>query len=444
MTSHRTADKLARLLDEIGREDKDASALVDAFRQEYEASDAETRIRFFARILTRLEVSRESIEPALRAVTQEKPAANALAWTARLTDLRRAIESPRMRAFRRFLSVSGGLKFLLDLRADVLGAQRQGGVELAALDEEIAHLFMSWFQNGFLFLREITEESSYRQIRFLKEHDLVHPAASLEEMGSRLGSDRRCFALYHRVMPNEPVVFIEAALTRRIPRSIHEILDEGSGLEPDRADTVIFYSINNAQNGLAGLGLGKVLIFQVVDAIRRDHPQIRTFATLSPVPRFRSRYLEPILDGNDEPFALKTPKLASYFPEAVRRRLVERFRRDHGDVEDGFAGVLRSILGEPSWIDDPVYAKDLAKPVGALALFYLTQEKDARGKPLNPVANFHMGNGARLSAKNVHFGANRTERGVLDSASVMVSYVYSSTWLHELRRSARVALAWGT
>ncbi len=417
--------------------------LLDTFRAGYEAADAETRLLFFATILTRLEVSKEAIEPALRAVSRRGPAPSALSWTSRLTDLRRAIESPRMRAFRRFLSVSGGLKFLLDLRADVLGAQRQGGIDLTPLDEEIAYLFTSWFQHGFLFLQEITEESSYRQIRFLKEHDLVHPAASLEEMGSRLGSDRRCFALYHRAMPEEPVVFIEVALTRRIPRSIHEILDEGEGPAAREADTAIFYSINNTQNGLGGLGLGKVLIYQVVDAIKKDHPQIKTFATLSPVPRFRPRYLEPILEGHDEPFELKTSKLITrYFPEGARRRLVKRFRRDHEDVENGFAGVLRSILAEPSWIEDPVYAKELARPLNELAFFYLTREKDARGKPLNPVANFHMGNGARLSAKNVHFGANRAARGILDSASVMVSYVYSSTWLHELRRSARAALPW--
>ena len=106
--------------------------------------------------------------------------------------------------------------------------------------------------------------------------------------------------------------------------------------------------------------------------------------------------------------------------------------------------MLRSVLAEPTWIEDPVYARELTRPLRELAFFYLTREKDERGKPLNPVANFHMGNGARLAAKNVHFGANLTERGLLDSAGVMVSYVYSSTWLHELRRSARAALAWGS
>ena len=125
----------------------------------------------------------------------ESDAEEPIAWSRRLTQLRRRLESPRLRAFRYFLGTSGGLPFLLHLRADVVAAHRNKELELGPLDEEIAHLFTSWFQAGFLFLQELTEESSFRQIRFLKEHDMVHPMASLEEMGSRLGEDRRLFAL---------------------------------------------------------------------------------------------------------------------------------------------------------------------------------------------------------------------------------------------------------
>lgn len=434
--------KLAGLLDEIQQGADAPAEVLEAFRDAYESADIDTRLQFFTRILTELEVTKASVSPALEAVARAKATPDDPSWTSVLTDLRRALESPRMRAFRRFLSFSGGLKFLLDVRADVLAAQRQGPVDLTPLDEEIAHLFTSWFQHGFLFLQEITVESPYRKIRFLKEHDLVHPAASLEEMGARLGADRRCFALYHRVMPEEPVVFIEVALMRRIPRSIHEILDGGEIRPAREADTAIFYSINNTQNGLGGLGLGKTLIFQVVDAIKKDHPDVKTFATLSPVPRFRPTYLEPILQGRDEPFALDMPQLIGYFPERARKRIVERFRSDHEDPPDDFPRVLRAILADASWIEDPVYTNEIAAPLRELAFYYLTREKDARGKLLNPVANFHMGNGARLSIKNVHFGANRTERGVLDSAGVMVSYVYSSTWFHQLRRTAWAALPW--
>jgi hypothetical protein len=337
-----------------------------------------------------------------------------------------------MRAFRRFLNASGGLKFLLDLRADVLAAS----LDLGPIDEEIAYLFTSWFQYGFLFLQEITQDSSYRQIRFLKEHDMVHPMASLEEMGNRLGEDRRSFALYHRAMPEEPIVFIEAALTRRIPTSIHEILDDFRAGPETKPDTAIFYSINNAQNGLVGLGLGKLLIFQVVDAIKRNRPEVRTFATLSPVPGLLNRYLKPILAGSDASFKMKRRELLRLFPESARRKVLARAGGDD------FPLGLATVLSDRGWLEDRGLAKELEKPLSRIAFFHLTQEQDAGGKPLNPVAGFHLGNGARLDANHVFFGANRTERGVLDSCGIMVSYVYSSSWLQELRRSVSSMLPW--
>lgn len=432
------ADKLVRLLDAIQSSTDPPLDVLDEFRALYRHSAREVHERFFTDILSRMEVSREWVERPLRAVL-DASADDALAWTSRLTDLRRALESPRMRAFRRFLNASGGLKFLLDLRADVLALERLSGLDLGPLDEEIAYLFTSWFQYGFLFLHEITQDSSYRQIRFLKEHDMVHPMSSLEEMGDRLGEDRRSFALYHRAMPEEPIVFIEAALTRRIPSSIHEILDSSGQAIERNPDTVIFYSINNAQNGLVGLGLGKLLIFQVVEAIKKDRPQIQTFATLSPVTGFWRRYLLPILEGRDEPFRLKKTALLDAFSETSRSHILARKARD-GD----FGATLIEILSSPAWIEDEALTKELERPLTRIAYSYLTEELDPAGKPLNPVASFHLGNGARLSAKNVHFGANRTERGLGDSCGLMVSYVYSSTWLHGLRRSAEAMLPWQT
>ena len=424
-------DKLVSLLERIQAASDPPLELLDEFRLAYRAASRPVREAFFSLLLTRMEVPREPLEGPLSAVASAATD-DPVRWTTLLTDLRRKLESPRMRAFRRFLNASGGLKFLLDLRADVLAAP----LDLGPIDEEIAYLFTSWFQYGFLFLHEITQDSSYRQIRFLKEHDMVHPMASLEEMGNRLGEDRRSFALYHRAMPEEPIVFIEAALTRRIPTSIHEILDHSGGGPETKPDTAIFYSINNAQNGLVGLGLGKLLIYQVVDAIKRNRPQVQTFATLSPVPGFFGRYLKPILSGNDAAFQMKRAQLIRMFPESARRKVLARA------VSAEFAGALAQVLSDSGWLSDRALEKELARPLIRAAYFHLTQEKDASGKPLNPVAGFHLGNGARLNEKSVHFGANRTERGVLDSCSIMVSYVYSSTWLHELSRSVSSMLPW--
>jgi hypothetical protein len=429
----KSPEKLVRLLEEIQGAAEPPLELLDEFRLGYRQSSREIRESFFSLLLTRMEVPRDSLEAPLHAVLSAAPD-DPVRWTSLLTDLRRKLESPRMRAFRRFLNASGGLKFLLDLRADVLAAS----IDLGPIDEEIAYLFTSWFQYGFLFLQEITQDSSYRQIRFLKEHDMVHPMASLEEMGTRLGEDRRSFALYHRAMPEEPIVFIEAALTRRIPTSLHEILDGSRSGPEQKPDTAIFYSINNAQNGLVGLGLGKILIFQVVEAIKRNRPEVQTFATLSPVPGLLNRYLKPILAGSDATFKMKRAQMLRLFSESARRKVLARAG------EEDFSAGLAKVLSDPGWLEDRALAKELAAPLTRIAFFHLTQEKDAGGKPLNPVAGFHLGNGARLGAKNVYFGANRTERGVLDSCGIMVSYVYSSTWLHELRRSVSSMLPWQT
>ena len=396
------AEKLVRSLAKIRASADLPLDALDEFRAAYLAAPRDVRESFFSLLLVRMEVSREAVETPLRSVL-EAPSGDPVEWTSLLTDLRRTLESPRMRVFRRFLNVSGGLKFLLDLRADVLAAERQSELDLAPIDEEISYLFNSWFQYGFLFLQEITQDSSYRQIHFLKGHDMVHPMARLEEMGNRLGEDRRSFALYHRAMPEEPIVFIEAALTRRIPRSIHEILDDpGKSPETD-PDTAIFYSINNAQNGLVGLGLGKLLIFQVVDAIKKNRPQIQTFATLSPVTGFWGRYLQRILQGEDRAFRLKKKDVVKHFSQSARRHILGRGAKTDSD----FASALLEILSSPGWIEDPILFREVRRPLTQIAYFYLTEE-----------------------------------RGLKDSCGIMVSYVYSSTWLHQLRRSARAMLPW--
>ena len=446
-SSRRKIDTLVERLDRIQRESAAAPEQLEAFRDGYQELAFEDRPPLFVAILDRLEVSRDELGPALQHVEDADPD-GAAGWSRVLTDLRRQLESPRLRAFRKFVNLSGGIKFLLGLRADVLASLRHKDLDLLPLEDDLAHLFHSWFQQGFLFLREISRDSPYRQIRFLQAHDMVHPMASLEEMGGRLGTDRRCFALYHRVMPEEPVVFIEAALTRGMARSIHEIIqpERVAGARGPRADTAIFYSINNTQDGLAGLGLGRVLIFMVVEAIKSDQPAIKRFATLSPIPGFFPRYLRPILEGRDETFELKRRDLPRYFGEQARKDLIERCGVDSasGSEERDLAGAILTALEKPAWIDDPLLVKRLRRPLRELAYFYLALEKPKRGRSANPVANFHLSNGASLAAKNVNFAGNRSERGLLDSCGLMVNYVYSTTWLEQIGKLARKLRPWGS
>ncbi len=365
-------------------------------------------------------------------------------WGCRSSALRRELAPPRLVAFRRFLNIHGGLGFLLDFRADLLAAQRQNPAYQELIGAEIAELFNTWFQQGFLFLREITQDSSYRHIQFLKEHDMVHPMASIDEMGERLGLDRRCFALSHHAMPEEIIIFIEVALTKGVTRSVSEIIrKENRPTDPVRnPDTAVFYSINNSQNGLAGLGLGKVLISQVVEAIQRDHPQIKTFATLSPIPGFRERYLERILQGDDKKFSLKKEELEALFPEKCKRALVTRHAERTGGEPEDFAPALAAILDDPSWIEDEEYLALLEKPLTEVAYRYVAKEKKRSGKPLNPVAGFHMGNGAGVSRRNMNFAANRSGRGIESSCGIMVNYVYSESRLQQVNRTVKSLLNW--
>jgi len=437
-------DALVSILIEIGERKDRAPELVARFQSSYRELALDQRAEFFDALLRRVEIARADLESPLADVgdaSDDDP----VEWTRRLSRLRKTLESPRLRAFRRFLTTRGGLPLLLEMRADVLAIQRESGQELGPLEEEIAHLFDSWFQSDFLFLREVTLQSSFQEIKFLKEHDMVHPMASLDEMGARLAGDRRLFALYHRVMAEEPIVFIEVALTNGIARSIHQILDgEPNPKTRTAPDTAVFYSINNTQNGLARLGLGKALIFRVVELLRADVPGIRTFATLSPLPGLWERYLEPILLESGGTFALTRDRVASFFSASARRELTRRRLRNaetENELETkDFQETLHAILSDPDWIDDATYVRWLEKPLAKLAYFYIASEQNDHGTPLNPVAAFHLGNGARVTLKDVNFGANRSQRGLKESCGVMVNFVYSKSWLQEIGSSMKSLL----
>ena len=268
--------------------------------------------------------------------------------------------------------------------------------------------------------------------------------ANLEEMGSRLGGDRRCFALYHHLMPEEPITFIEVALTRGMATSIHEIIErqEDHFNHEKSSDTAIFYSINNTQNGLSGLGLGKFLIFQVVETLEKNYPGIKTFATLSPIPGFWERYFKPVLKGEYGSFQMNRNHLLELFSEKIRQSLFEIHHTKAGKQVSDLGSVLLDILSDPLWIEDPEYLRILKKPLTDLAYFYVSQEKDRQGKPLNSVANFHLRNGATVGLKNINFAANHFPRGLMESCGMMVNYIYSQTWLRQVSQTMKAYLPW--
>jgi len=416
--------------------DAEDGELFQQIEKRYRDMNEREKEALFTTIIEKIEVPKEELDPLLSALSScgsDDPELSRL-----LAELRSRLDSPRLNIFRKISRLSGGLKFLLNFRGDLLSIRRFSKTNLRPLDTDLVILFESWFQEGFLYLEEITQESSYRQIELIKNSDLVHPMTGIEEMGQRLGKDRRCFALYHRLIPYEPIIFIEVALTRGLVRSISEIIG-GAEDRPEEgdADTAIFYSINNPQHGLAGLGMGKMLIGQVVDYLRKDQEQIKVFATLSPLPGFWKRYLRPILEGRDEPFLLKKKDVRPFFS----KKQISKINEQSGlgkDEPELFDQALLSVLSHENWPEDPELCESLHQPLVKMAYAYISKEKNRQSKPLNPVANFHLGNGATVSQKDVNFLGNPSSRGLQESCGVMANYIYSASWLGQLRRSVRL------
>jgi len=436
--------QLQGLMRKIGAADGADPEQLEKFRRRFGELAWDQRLELYRWLAGEFEVDRRRSQGPIKAAVGALEGDRA-EWHARVRELRAAVASPRLRALGDLINMTGGMKLLLEMRADILEAQRRGEGGLGVLEDDIAFLLNRWCQHGFLFLEEVNLTSPFQTIRFLKEREMVHPMVSLEEMGQRLGVDRMCFALYHVVMPDEPVVFIEVALSRGLIRTIHDIIDDSPAeRKPVKSpDTAVFYSINNTQIGLAGLGLGKFLIVRVTEALRDRRPSLTTFATLSPITGFWPRYLRPILEGSAaDGFALDRLEVVKRVGRKAMEAIVDRWRELGGDDAEE-ANVLCSILSRSEWIEDAVYRDALRKPLGDLAHFYLTKEKDARGKPLNPVGGFHLGNGATLSRQNVNFSANTTPRGLEDSCGLMANYVYSEKALAPIGRAVRSLLPWG-
>jgi len=401
----------------------------------YKGLNDREREALFNAMATELSVDRREIEPLARGLLD--PERDDSAWYRLLTELRNGARSPRLDLFEKISRVPGGLKFLLDLRGDLLLLRRHSEFDLSAVDSDIVALFEMWFHEGFLYLEEITLDSSYRQIEVIKNRDLVHPMSSIEEMGKRLGKDRRCFALYHRMIPYEPVIFIEVALTEGLVRQISRIISAPlPESERSSVDTAIFYSINNTQNGLPGLGLGKILIGRVVEYLKREDERIKNFATLSPLTGFWPHYLKPILEGKDERYDLKQTQIWSFFPKRQAERLIDG-EPDREDRNSALCAALLRILSQDAWVNDDSLKELLRDPLVKVAYHYVAKEKTRNERPMNPVAGFHLGNGATVSEKHVNFLANPSARGLRDSCGIMVNYIYTINWLSQLKRSLR-------
>jgi malonyl-CoA decarboxylase len=304
--------------------------------------------------------------------------------TATLSRLQAAVESPRQELFRRLNLARDGIRVLIAMRRHVLQTldryPNRGGI-----DADLASLFRAWFNGGFLVLKRIDWYTSAVILERLIQYESVHQIQGWSDLRRRLEADRRCYAFFHPALPDEPLIFIEVALTRGLEGSVQPLLDPDSPVvDPDVANYALFYSITNCQEGLRGISFGNLLIKQVVEDLERRFPRLRTFATLSPIPGFR-KWLTGVLN------------------EARPGGPLARLRSSlHG--ERPAAGLASSH-------------RDLMR----LCAHYLLYAKHGKA-PLDPVARFHLANGAELHRLN--WMGDSSENGMRRSFGIMANYVY--------------------
>ncbi len=324
--------------------------------------------------------------------------------------LRLALVSPRTRLLQRFAVFPDGMRFLLDLRAELL-LQLKSDPRLVALDAELEHLFSTWFDVGFLELRRLSWDSPASLLEKLIQYEAVHDIRSWADLKNRLGSDRRCYGFFHPRLPQEPLIFVEVALVAGLSSSIAPLLDETAAItDLAKASTAIFYSISNTQKGLRGVGFGDSLIKDVVETLCTEFPRLRTFATLSPIPGLRAwltKNAQTMLDQMGE-------KTRVELADALAVETV------------GPAQLLAAFDTAPS-LDAP---SPVRLALMQCAAHYLVHAA-IRGRPADPVARFHLGNGARIEQLN--WGGDPSAKGHKQSYGLMVNYLYDLKHLDKHR-----------
>lgn len=353
----------------------------------YRRLDEERKRDFFAFLGERMQPDKAAVAAAA-GIYLKSPDPLALAR------LQKAVESPRQEFFRRLNLAPGATADIVAMRRDLLGMGR-GDPMLKLVDDDLKHLLYSWFNRGFLVLRRIDWQTPAAILEKIIQYEAVHQIEGWDDLRRRLDpKDRRCFAFFHPALIDEPLIFVEVALTHEISEAIGPLLTEPPKAEAiETPTTAVFYSISNCQEGLKGITFGNFLIKQVVEDLVRELPSLKTFVTLSPVPTF-ARWLT-----SAEGKAALTSVLAE--DERAAMPLIERRR----------------------WQTKERAAAALETPLMALAAYYFLSAKSADGKPVDPVARFHLGNGALL--ERINFLGDISPKGLSQAHGLMVNYRYN-------------------
>lgn len=380
-----------------GRGEASGVAIARQLLIQLKKASSDERLQFYRFLADELQPDAADVADAARAYL-DHPSDKSLAR------LQNAAYSPRMEFFRRLNLAPGATGEIVALRADLVRHLKSDDA-LAAVDRDLQRLLTSWFNRGFLVLRRIDWQTPAAILEKIIAYEAVHEIRGWDDLRRRLDpKDRRCFAFFHPALVDEPLIFVEVALTREIPGTISAVLDAHRNDDDDVSPTTaVFYSISNCQEGLKGISFGNFLLKQVVEDLVRDSPSLKTFVTLSPAPSF-ARWLDRVLaiDG------------------------------DTGLDRDERAILAR--LEDPRWVDDVIKGvpgSEGIKPVLlSLAAQYFLAVRSADERPVDPVARFHLGNGARLERLN--WLADTSERGLREAHGLMVNYRYD---LNDIERN---------
>jgi malonyl-CoA decarboxylase len=406
LAERRSAD-LVELCEELLSERGEASgvALAGELLNRYAELTTGPRIAFFEALAQSFGPDQARLSAAV-AAWQKNPSEE-LAF-----ELNRASEPRRQELFRRLNLAPGGTAALVRMREQLLDAMDRRD-DLAAVDSAFVHLFSSWFNRGFLVLRRIDWSTPAIVLEKIIRYEAVHRIRGWDDLRRRIDPpDRRCYAFFHPALVDEPLIFVEVALTKEIPAAIAPILAvERDEIDPDKAATAVFYSISNCQRGLTGVSFGHFLIKQVAEEIARENARLSRFVTLSPVPGF-AHWLK-------------------------RERGAEASNVLSADERSALAH-----LDTPNWWQITKLRDEVEEPLLRAAAWYFLRARSRNGTPADPVARFHLGNGARL--ERLDFLADTSERGIEQSHGLMVNYLYELDDIeknHEAYARARTVIA---
>ena len=372
----RAADTLVQLCEALLSERGEVSGarIAGEAMAAYEQLTDAGRDAFFTRLVEHYDADHESVSGAIERYRSDRTPVH-------LHELHVAAEPRRQELFRRLNTAPGGTRTLVRMRADLLRTLAEHP-DRAVIDADLAHLFRSWFNRGFLVLQRIDWRTSALVLERLIQYEAVHQIQGWDDLRRRLEKDRRCYAFFHPALPDEPLIFIEVALAQGILGYVRPLLDPQSPVEdPSNARCAIFYSITNCQVGLRGISFGNFLIKQVVEDLSREFPRIRKFSTLSPIPGFHNWLM-----SHREMMSAALASLPLDTPASLT----------------GVADELRDELMR-------------------LCAYYLLRAKRGHG-PADPVARFHLANGARLA--RLHWGGDASAHGITNSLGITANYVY--------------------